>query len=80
MLLSDSWMVDGECRRRGMSPNEFFLLQSGHYSKAALDACANCVVQLACMEYAVANEEYGLWGGTSERQRRRIRMGLKRQP
>lgn len=68
-------MVDGECRRRHMVPNDFFVLRSGAYSREARDACANCVVQVACMSYATANNESGLWGGTSERRRRRLRKG-----
>ncbi len=40
--------------------------------------CQECVVRLACAEYAVVfNEEYGLWGGLSERARRRIRKKIR---
>jgi WhiB family redox-sensing transcriptional regulator len=32
------------------------------------------VVRLECLEYALANgEKFGIWGGMSERERRRIR-------
>ncbi len=36
--------------------------------------CAGCVVKVDCLEYALENgEKFGIWGGASERERRRIR-------
>jgi len=36
--------------------------------------CAGCPVREACLEFALANDErWGVWGGTSERQRRAMR-------
>ena len=35
--------------------------------------CAECPVSAACLEYALANHiDHGVWGGCSERERRRI--------
>ena len=35
--------------------------------------CADCPVKSECLEYALANRiDHGVWGGTSERERRRI--------
>jgi WhiB family redox-sensing transcriptional regulator len=35
--------------------------------------CSDCPVQVRCLEYALENRiDHGVWGGTSERQRRRI--------
>ena len=35
--------------------------------------CADCPVKAPCLEYAMANHiDHGVWGGTSERERRRI--------
>jgi WhiB family redox-sensing transcriptional regulator len=35
--------------------------------------CAQCNVSAQCLEYALANQvEHGVWGGTSERERRRL--------
>lgn len=37
---------------------------------------APCPVKAQCLEYAVANgEHWGVWGGTGEKERRRIRKG-----
>ena len=36
--------------------------------------CEACTVKDACLEYAMANDErFGIWGGLSERERRRLR-------
>lgn len=41
--------------------------------RAAVRICRNCPLADACRDYAVANHEQGVWGGTSERQRDRLR-------
>ena len=39
----------------------------------AAGICRDCPVKTACLEYALANHiDHGVWGGTSERERRRI--------
>jgi WhiB family redox-sensing transcriptional regulator len=36
--------------------------------------CRGCVVREECLEYALSNgEKFGIWGGMSERERRRLR-------
>ncbi|MGH9194816.1 MAG: WhiB family transcriptional regulator, partial [Acidimicrobiia bacterium] len=36
--------------------------------------CTQCPVALECLRYALANrEQFGIWGGTSERERRKLR-------
>lgn len=55
----------------GVSPDVFFP-QDGSLG-AAQRICAACVVREPCLEYALSiREDHGVWGGTSERQRRRI--------
>jgi WhiB family redox-sensing transcriptional regulator len=37
--------------------------------------CAGCPVRLQCLEMALQNDErFGIWGGLSERERRRVRL------
>jgi WhiB family redox-sensing transcriptional regulator len=37
--------------------------------------CVGCDVRAECLEYAMANDErFGIWGGLSERERRRLRQ------
>lgn len=53
---------------------EIFFPERGGSSKAARTVCAQCSVRAQCLEYALNNkEQFGIWGGTSERERRRLR-------
>jgi WhiB family redox-sensing transcriptional regulator len=55
-----------------MDPAIFFP-SDGIGVQVAQRICAECPVKATCLEYALANRvEYGVWGGTSERERRRI--------
>lgn len=59
-----------ECR--GANPNTFFP-ERGAEVKTAKAICKKCVVREDCLEYALCTKEKkGIWGGASERQRRRM--------
>ncbi len=65
-----SWMHLGKCTE--MDSNLFFP-SDGAGVEVAKKICAECQVKAECLSYALANRiEHGVWGGTSERQRRRI--------
>ena len=65
-----SWMHDGLCRQ--LAPSTFFP-NDGVGVEMARRICMSCPVQDACLEYALAERiDHGVWGGTSERERRRI--------
>jgi WhiB family transcriptional regulator, redox-sensing transcriptional regulator len=76
-----AWMLHARCR--GASPTDFFP-SDGLGVEAAQHICVGCTVRLECLEYALANRiEHGVWGGASERERRRIlrrRRGLAPTP
>lgn len=56
-----------------MDTNLFFPSR-GDSCVAAKEVCAGCPVRQECLEFALAEREvYGVWGGTSERERRRMR-------
>lgn len=64
------WMSDGNCA--DSHPSVFFP-RDGTGVIAAQQICADCPVAADCLEYALTNHiSHGVWGGTSERQRRRI--------
>jgi WhiB family transcriptional regulator, redox-sensing transcriptional regulator len=45
---------------------------------AAKAVCARCLVRAACLEFAITtNQEYGVWGGTSEEERRSLRRAWR---
>ena len=64
------WMVHGKCR--GADPSTFFP-SDGTGVERAQRICGSCPVQVECLEYALEHRiEHGVWGGASERERRRI--------
>ncbi|HUY87080.1 MAG TPA: WhiB family transcriptional regulator [Acidimicrobiales bacterium] len=65
------WQSKANCL--GVDPDLFFP-ERGASTKEAKGVCKGCVVREDCLEYALANgEKFGIWGGMSERERRRIR-------
>lgn len=64
------WMKTGRCR--DIPPSTFFP-NDGVGVDVARRICAECPVQRPCLEYALTERiDHGVWGGTSERERRRI--------
>ena len=64
------WMTEGKCR--DLAPSIFFP-SDGLGVQSAQRICAECPVSDACLEYALVNRiDHGVWGGRSERERRRI--------
>jgi WhiB family redox-sensing transcriptional regulator len=64
------WMAEGKCRE---VPPSVFFPSDGVGVEAARRICAECPVKSPCLEYALVNRvDHGVWGGTSERERRRI--------
>lgn len=45
---------------------------------AAKKICDGCPLKLPCLEYALRNVEIGIWGGTTEEQRKLMRKGAGR--
>ncbi|MCY3785142.1 MAG: WhiB family transcriptional regulator [bacterium] len=69
--LQDAWKQSANCL--GVDPDLFFP-ERGASTKEAKRVCGACVVRQECLEYALENgEKFGIWGGMSERERRRVR-------
>ena len=65
------WQDQANCL--GVDPDLFFP-ERGASTREAKEVCRGCVVRGECLEYALANgEKFGIWGGLSERERRRLR-------
>lgn len=65
-----SWMADGNCRNY---PPAVFFPSDGVGVDRARRICATCPVTSSCLEYALEQHiDHGVWGGCSERERRRI--------
>jgi WhiB family redox-sensing transcriptional regulator len=70
-VVDKSWQDFANCL--GVDPDLFFP-ERGASTREAKEVCRGCVVREDCLEYALANgEKFGIWGGMSERERRRIR-------
>ena len=66
-----SWQDEANCL--GVDPDLFFP-ERGASTRGAKEVCRGCVVRMECLEYALDNgEKFGIWGGLSERERRRLR-------
>lgn len=72
-----AWMGQGNCRQY---PPAMFFPSDGVGVDRARAVCKTCPVVETCLEYALEEHiEHGVWGGCSERERRRIqkrRRGL----
>ena len=69
--LDTGWKDLSNCL--GVDPDLFFP-ERGASTREAKEVCRGCEVRIDCLEYALQNgEKFGIWGGMSERARRRIR-------
>ncbi len=65
-----SWRYRGACR--GLDPDIFYPV-TDEEAEAAKAVCGQCVVRQQCLEFALDNREReGVWGGATEKERRRI--------
>jgi WhiB family redox-sensing transcriptional regulator len=65
-----SWRQRAACR--GVDPDIFYPVSDDDADEAKA-VCLSCAVRQACLEYSLAaREREGVWGGLTERERRRI--------
>jgi len=65
-----AWMAEGNCR---LHPPSTFFPSDGVGVDKARKICRDCPVSSTCLEYALEHRiDHGVWGGCSERERRRI--------
>ncbi|GAB3585272.1 MULTISPECIES: WhiB family transcriptional regulator [unclassified Leifsonia] len=66
-----AWQSDSLCAQ---TDPEAFFPEKGGSTRDAKRICTSCEVRTQCLEYALANDErFGIWGGLSERERRKLR-------
>jgi WhiB family transcriptional regulator, redox-sensing transcriptional regulator len=66
-----AWQDYGNCI--GIDP-ELFFPERGVSTAEAKEVCRGCMVRVECLEFALdSGEKFGIWGGMSERERRRLR-------
>jgi len=70
-----SWQTDALCAQ---TDPEAFFPEKGGSTRDAKRICTTCEVKAQCLDYALQNDErFGIWGGLSERERRRLRRSSK---
>ncbi|HEV2766798.1 MAG: WhiB family transcriptional regulator [Actinobacteria bacterium] len=68
--MKQTWRQHAACK--GIDPDVFYPHEDEE-AEAAKEVCGVCPVRQACLEHAlVARERDGVWGGATERERRRI--------
>ena len=76
------YVVDGEAEELGWQERalcaqtdpEAFFPEKGGSTREAKRVCLTCEVRSECLEYALENDErFGIWGGLSERERRKLK-------
>jgi WhiB family transcriptional regulator, redox-sensing transcriptional regulator len=70
----DLWQEKALCAQ---TDPEAFFPEKGGSTREAKRICLGCEVKDACLDYALAHDErFGIWGGLSERERRRLKRGF----
>lgn len=65
-----SWRTNGACN--GLDPSIFFP-DSEENAGEAIAICNECPVRISCLEHALTvREKEGVWGGATDRERRRL--------
>jgi WhiB family transcriptional regulator, redox-sensing transcriptional regulator len=71
---TDQWQDRALCAQ---TDPEAFFPEKGGSTREAKKICLGCEVRNECLEYALAHDErFGIWGGLSERERRRLKRGI----
>ncbi len=71
-----NWQIHAACRDESV---DLFITDGGGPSARAKQLCARCPVRLHCLRYALSDPDLvGYWGGTSQRERRRLRKASRR--
>lgn len=69
-----SWQARARCRDE--DPELFFPVGEGPGSteqvRVAKSVCARCPVQIKCLDFALAYPQIGVWGGTTDEERREM--------
>ena len=80
VILSDNFAEVGDWQDRALCAQtdpEAFFPEKGGSTREAKRICSSCEVRTECLDYALQNDErFGIWGGLSERERRRLKRGI----
>jgi WhiB family redox-sensing transcriptional regulator len=81
-VVRELYVLDGDAEELGWQERalcaqtdpEAFFPEKGGSTREAKKVCLSCEVRAECLEYALAHDErFGIWGGLSERERRKLK-------
>jgi WhiB family redox-sensing transcriptional regulator len=69
------WLAEAACR--GADTNLFYPTDVGrHVDRKAKQNCEGCPVIAECLDWALRHGEHGIWGGTTDNERKRLRRNI----
>lgn len=69
-----AWMAEAPCAQ---TDPEAFFPEKGGTAAPGKKVCRDCPVRAECLDYALEHDErFGVWGGLSERERRRLKNAI----
>src|SRR6476620_3420815 len=72
--IEDQWQERALCAQ---TDPEAFFPEKGGSTREAKRICLGCEVRDECLDYALAHDErFGIWGGLTEQERRRLKRGI----
>lgn len=72
--VEEQWQERALCAQ---TDPEAFFPEKGGSTREAKRICQSCDVRSECLDYALEHDErFGIWGGLSERERRRLKKGI----
>ena len=76
--MKNEWMDQAACL--GEDLNMFFPDTPNNHARAAKAICETCPVVDECLQWALDNNEQGVWGGLTDNQRKNLRRKLGMKP
>jgi WhiB family transcriptional regulator, redox-sensing transcriptional regulator len=74
--LAADWRADAACREIDI---DLFFAVDEQSQRDAIAVCETCPVRASCLEHAItAREQYGVWGGVREQDRKRLVRSRRR--
>jgi len=75
------WQREAACRGLSLAESQaIFFPSRGDSIDEARAICGRCPVTEECLQFALANNCIGVWAGTSDRQRRKLRRSARANP
>lgn len=70
----NSWIYEGKCADEDP---EMFFSKDEQVQKIAKQICETCDVKAECLDFAIKQNQSGVWGGTSDKERRQFKYNQR---